>query len=724
MPTLFEELKRRNVFRVAIAYVIVGWVVMQVAEFLSPLLRLPDWTVSMALYIGILGFPFAMLFTWAFELTPQGLKRSTDVHPDESISHETGSKLNLLVIGLMALVIAVLMADRFLSSQTVPPSAQAPIAVSLETPPPDAVGPQSEASNPGLARSIAVLPFVNMSNDPEQEYFSDGISEELLNALAKISELRVAARTSSFAFKGKNQDITNIGDQLKVETVLEGSVRKSGERLRITAQLINVEDGFHLWSETYDRKVTDIFVIQDEISAAIIKALRVHLAGGEAVAENNATNVEAYNFYLMARHNLRRRTEQSLTLAVKQYQQAIDIDPAYAAAWAGKALATDLLSDRNYGDVPKNLAVQQAQMMLDMAFSLDSNLGIAHAANALLLMEMYQPQAALASLELAIAALPSEGILYSWKSNALSDIGQQAQAFNALKTGFRVDPLHQTIRHNLTRAYVDRRKDAAARALSTPGTPLAYLVEANIADRDGHYADVIKDLKKAVELSEDGSSGGGSPRLLQSLSYFFALKNVELAQEGAPETIALLYQSIVDPEAAYAALRQMPGAGDRNSSLAALVYALIQLQRYEEALSALQSKEYDKRPLSGDLFLWSSDIWLAYFQAYCQKQLGREEEALALAGRIGQFIEFAVSNGEPPYYFTLLAAVQSLTGDDDAAMQSLLQAKENYNLSWADLDSPIYASLQSREDFQGLTKRVQDHLNEERARLAWAPVEI
>jgi TolB-like protein len=724
MPTLFEELKRRNVFRVAIAYVIVGWVVMQVAEFLSPLLRLPDWTVSMALYIGILGFPFAMLFTWAFELTPQGLKRSADVHPDESISHETGGKLNLLVIALMAMVIVVLLADRFLSSQAVPPAAQTPIAVQPETPPVEEPGPLRDLANPGRARSIAVLPFVNMSNDPEQEYFSDGISEELLNALAKISELRVAARTSSFAFKGKNQDITDIGDQLKVETVLEGSVRKSGERLRITAQLINVKDGFHLWSETYDRKVADIFVIQDEISAAIIKAMRVHLAGGEAVAENNATNVEAYNFYLMARHNLRRRTEQSLTLAVKQYQQAIDIDPGYAAAWAGKALATDLLSDRNYGDVPKNIAVQQAQMMLDMAFSLDSDLGIAHAANALLLMEMYQPQAALASLKLAIAALPSEGILYSWKSNALVEVGQSAQAFDALKTGFRVDPLHQTIRHNLTRAHVDRREDAAARALSTPGTPLANLVEANIASRDGHFAEAIKDLKKALELSEGGSSGGGSPQFLLSWSYFFALKNVELAQEGVPETMTPIYQSIVDPEAAYAALRQVPGVGDRNSSLAALVYALIQLQRYEEALSALQPKEYDRRPLSGDMFFWASDIWLAYFQAHCQMQLGREEEALELAGRIGQFIELAVSNGESPYYFTLLAAVQSLAGDDDAATQSLIQAEENYSLSWAHLNSPIYASLKSREDFQGLIKRVQDHLNEERARLGWAPVEI
>ncbi len=628
------------------------------------------------------------------------------------------------MMGLMALVIVVLLADRFLSSQAVPPSALAPGDAQQTVSLPETLAPGNDATNPGRARSIAVLPFVNMSNDPDQEYFSDGISEELLNALAKISELRVAARTSSFAFKGKNQDITSIGNQLKVETVLEGSVRKSGERLRITAQLINVADGFHLWSETYDRNITDIFVIQDEISAAIIKALRVHLAGDEAVAENNAPNVEAYNFYLMARYNLRRRTEHALTLAVKQYQQAIDIDPTYAAAWAGKALATDLLSDRNYGNVPKNIAVQQAQMMLDMAFSLNPELGIAHAVKALLLMERYQPREALDSLELAIASNPSEGILYSWKSNALSEIGQSERAFDALKTGFGVDPLHPTIRNNLASAYVDRREDATARALFAPGTPLAHMVEANIAGRDGHFADAINGYSKALELSDDDSGGGGSPRLALSLTYFYRLKNVELAREGVPEILKPLYQSIMDPEAAYSSLRQLPGVGARNSSLAALVYALIQLGRYDEALTALQPKEYAKRPLDGSLWLWSSDIWLAYFQAYCQTQLGREEEALALAARIQEYIELAVSNGEPPFYFTLLAAVQSLTGEDDAALRSLLLAQDNNNLSWADLSSFAFASLQSRQDFQTLAKRIQAHLNEERARLGWDPVKI
>ena len=348
MSSLYAELKRRNIFRVAVAYLIVGWVVMQVAEVLSPILRLPEWAVPMALYIGVLGFPFAMIFTWAFELTPDGLKRSSEVHPEESISHETASWLNRLLLLLMAMVIVALLVDRFLISGSPQSNAidQSVTKVQALSPAGDAAE-KSEADS-GKARSIAVLPFVNMSNDPEQEYFSDGISEELLNSLVKIRELRVAARTSSFAFKDKNLDITDIGGQLNVETVLEGSVRKSGKRLRITAQLINVEDGYHLWSESYDRDLTDIFVIQDEISAAIVDALRVHLAGAEELAPSSKVDVQAYNFYLLARHNLRLRTQESLSLAVKQYQQAIDIDPSYAAAWAGIYAAIAIGSGQNF----------------------------------------------------------------------------------------------------------------------------------------------------------------------------------------------------------------------------------------------------------------------------------------------------------------------------------------------------------------------------------------
>jgi len=304
--------------------------------------------------------------------------------PTASPVQQTSNNSRLISAGFGLVILAILGIGLLLYSKSTSKTSEIeepPVAESEAMPiTASTAGPATVDVTP----SIAVLPFVNMSNDPDNEYFSDGISEELLHTLAKIRQLRVAARTSSFAFKGKNQDITEIGNRLNVDTVLEGSVRKSGKRVRITAQLINVEDGFHIWSDTYDRDLTDIFAIQDEISAAIVDALKVHLSDGETTAKSQVIEAEAYNSYLLARYNFRRRTENSLNLAVKQYGQAIDIDPGYAAAWAGKASATVLLSENQYGTLPHSEALRQAQMMLDSAFSLDPNLGEAHATQALL----------------------------------------------------------------------------------------------------------------------------------------------------------------------------------------------------------------------------------------------------------------------------------------------------------------------------------------------------
>ena len=266
---LLAELKRRNVFRVGVAYVLLAWVVIQVTDTVGPALNLPEWTLTVVTWFGVIGFPFALFFAWAFELTPSGIKREKDVDRTESVTHSTGRKIDFVIIGL--LVVALLSVVIFDDSPPAVPGAKG--------------GPVAEtAAEPDANRSydsIGVLPFENMSSDPEQDYLSDGIAEELLNALAKLQNLQVAARTSSFAFKGQNQNITEIGSKLNVDTILEGSVRKSGDRLRITAQLIDTADGYHLWSETYDREVTDVFKIQDDITTAIVAALRVHLDTGE-----------------------------------------------------------------------------------------------------------------------------------------------------------------------------------------------------------------------------------------------------------------------------------------------------------------------------------------------------------------------------------------------------------------------------------------------------------
>ena len=257
--SLFNELKRRNVFRVGIAYIVMAWLVLQVADVILNNITAPGWVFHVLLLFLAIGFPFAVFFAWAFELTPEGLKKEKDVDRSKSVTRITARKLDYVVIAVLVLALAYFTFDKFVLD---------PLR--------DAELVQATTAD----KSIAVLPFVNMSNDPEQEYFSDGISEELLNVLAQFPGLQVAARTSAFQFKGQNRDIAGIAKQLHVNHVLEGSVRKAGNRLRITAQLIDADSGFQLWSETYDRELDDIFAIQDEISAAIGDALMIELKLG------------------------------------------------------------------------------------------------------------------------------------------------------------------------------------------------------------------------------------------------------------------------------------------------------------------------------------------------------------------------------------------------------------------------------------------------------------
>jgi TolB-like protein len=319
MASLWRELKRRNVVRVAMAYVIVSWLILQLTDVLVPLLTLPEWVGRLVFLMLLVGFPLALFFAWAFELTPEGLKKEKDVDRSASITHETGRKLDRTIIAVLLVALVVFAFERFilLPDRATPTGTGEEIVASVDQP------------------SIAVLPFVNMSSDPEQEYFSDGLSEEILNLLAKIPELKVIGRTSSFAFKGKNEDLRVIGEALGVNTVLEGSVRKSGDRIRITAQLIDVSDGAHLWSETYDRTMTDVFEIQDNVAGEIIEALKLHV--GAMPQRGRPTNhIEAYSLFLKARAAVNR---WEIPEAIDSLKKAVEYDPNFADAFELLAVA-------------------------------------------------------------------------------------------------------------------------------------------------------------------------------------------------------------------------------------------------------------------------------------------------------------------------------------------------------------------------------------------------
>jgi TolB-like protein/Flp pilus assembly protein TadD len=365
--SIFNELKRRNVFKVGIAYVVVAWLVAQVLQLVFESFGTPDWAIKTVLVLLATGLPFALFFAWAFEMTPEGLKREHEVDRSQSTVAQTGNKLNHLISALMALALAYFAYDKFMLSgdreaalieattQTVTEQA-ASVDIPTET-----------------DKSIAVLPFVNMSSDPEQEYFSDGISEELLNGLAKIESLQVAARTSSFSFKGQNLPVGEIAKVLGVGHILEGSVRKSGTQIRVTAQLIRASDGFHMWSETYDRELVNIFAIQDDISKAIVDALKISLKTGNGnLVETQTTNMEAYEALLQGRFEFQKRSINGGAVldAIEFFWIATALDPNYAIAFAelGRALALSI----NYG-VANNFErqVRLARLATDRALAIE-----------------------------------------------------------------------------------------------------------------------------------------------------------------------------------------------------------------------------------------------------------------------------------------------------------------------------------------------------------------
>lgn len=321
-----EELQRRNVIRVAVAYIVIAWLVAQVLQLVFESFVAPVWVMKTVLVLLATGFPLALFFSWAFEITPEGVKREHEVDRSRSITTKTGRRLNIGITVVLALSVAYFTYDKLILS------AQREAALVEATT--VAVAEQLEAeqqTNVKAGKSIAVLPFVNMSSDKEQEYFSDGLSEELLNLLAKIPELQVAARTSSFSLKGKDIHISEVGEILNVAHVLEGSVRKSGNQVRITAQLIKVDDGYHLWSDTYDRSLDNIFAIQDEIASEVVTQLKLTLLNNAPT--DKEVDPDAYTLFLQARHLTRQGTEESLNKARSLLQEALVIDPLYAAAW-------------------------------------------------------------------------------------------------------------------------------------------------------------------------------------------------------------------------------------------------------------------------------------------------------------------------------------------------------------------------------------------------------
>ena len=365
-----SELRRRNVGRIAVLYLFAAWVVLQPVNVVFDMLDVPSWANRLVVLVLALGFPAALLFAWIYELTPDGLKQASRIEPQQSITEQTGRRLDRAIIAVLAIALAYFVADKFWLSK---PAAIAPATTQTagETP----------ADTAAIAvppeKSIAVMPFLDLSEKRDQEYFSDGISEQLIDLISRIPDVRVAARTSSFYYKGRQATIPEIAKTLGVAHVLEGSVRKAGDALRVTVQLVRADNGYHLWSETYDRKLDDVFQVQDDIAAAVVDALKVSLLG-EAPHAAHAASTEAYTLFLQGRAFALRSTGADNMKAAEYLHQALEQDPNYAPAWSALA-AVHIRSFGLYStdtDYEKNRG--EATDAVERALALDPQLADAH----------------------------------------------------------------------------------------------------------------------------------------------------------------------------------------------------------------------------------------------------------------------------------------------------------------------------------------------------------
>ena len=439
--SLIAELKRRNVFRVGVAYGIVAWLLIEITATTFPILKLPDWSVTLVTVLVLIGFPLALIVAWAFELTPEGIKRESAVDPDESVTHLTGRKLDFAIIGLLALALIFVVVDNYVLEAD-PEQAE---VVAEQIP---------AAESTPREKSIAVLLFDNLSEDAANQPFTNGIHDDILTQISKIRDLKVIARTSMERLD-PTLSIPEIGTKLGVATVLEGGVQRAGDRIRINVQLIDCKTEAHLWAETYDRELTaaNIFSIQSEIAKTVADALRATLSPEEQdrLATVPTDNLAAYQAYLIGRQRLAKETTGASAEAVNYFQQAIKLDPSFALAYVGLADAYGWQSI--WSNFPRQEMLAKAQVAVDKALALDDGLGEAYNSLAGILDERGDFEAAEATFKRALELNPNYATAYHWYGTLLvngSDRFEEALALH--RQALKLDPLSATVIRNVGRA--------------------------------------------------------------------------------------------------------------------------------------------------------------------------------------------------------------------------------------------------------------------------------
>ena len=511
LDNFFSELKRRNVYKVAVAYAVIAWLLIQAASILFPTFEAPAWVMKVFVVIVAAGFAVALLIAWAFEMTPQGIKRTEDVRPDEVIPQWSRRKFAALII-VIAIAATALLAYQWLRPKSSMSAVDAP-----DIP----------------LKSIAVLPFDNLSRDPDNAFFAEGVQDEILTRLAKITDLKVISRTSTQHFKSSPDNLPQIARQLGVAYILEGSVQKAGDAVRVNVQLIKAMSDAHLWADTFDRKLTDIFAVESEIAKTIADTLQAKLSSSaeHVLASRPTDNPEAHELYLKGRYFWNRRTGPNLQKAVGYFEQAIEKDPKYALAYSGLADCHVLLPVYpELGSYPRD-EMPKALAAAHKAVDLDDTLAEAHTSLARALASDLQLSAAMSEFKRAIELNPSYATAHQWFGECLQSQGRVEEGLAELTRAQEVDPL-SLVNNALVGFALDtvgKSNEAIAQLRRT------IEMDPSFANTHGMLGNVLENqgqLKEAVVEYEKSNSLGADPIAAAQLAraYFLVGRKAEAQQ--------------------------------------------------------------------------------------------------------------------------------------------------------------------------------------------------
>jgi TolB-like protein len=697
---LFNELKRRNVLRVAIAYLAAAWLLVEVTDTIFPYFNLGETAVRILIILLAIGFPLFLIFSWVFEFTSEGLKLERDVRREESITRKTGKRLNRAIMVLLILALGYFAVDKFVFEP-------ARVAEIVEV---TAQQARSEALLESYGdQSIAVLPFVNLSADPEQEYFSDGISEELLNLLAQIPELRVISRSSAFSFKDKGIAIPEVAKQLNVAHILEGSVRKAGKRVRITAQLIEAHSDTHLWSQTYDRTLDDIFAVQDEIAVAIGDALKVKLAlvAGEAVQPTTikAANSAAYDAYLRGRDLINQRGRKNTAAAIPHLERALRLDANFAPAHAQLAIAMTLYT--GYTPAERHTAIEH----LNRALALEPDLAEAHAGRAMLANHGKDFESAVAHAHKALASNPNYIDAMRWLANALHGLGRTEESETLLEQVLVVDPLS-----------VIGRVSHATRLAARGRTKEAHAIAEQLLEEGNLWAGYR--VHVYTYLRDEGKLAEGLYWALKGPGHEWHVMNVfQLIGEfdEARRTIDA-YSYLTDAhegrwdEAIQAVLKNLELYPDNQIMIGDAADALYLAGRFDEALP-IYERLLDMSPEGQPIPGWNplgQTMALALARRKTDDEPGAQEAARIVSQRLGQRRAAGVKTWFLDLAEALLAAFEH---DRDSTLKALKSAIQSGLRTHVLFSDPMFEDLRDDPGYVALRQELEEILAKEREKI-------